>query len=67
MSEMSFGADAEARRWIGNVFLAFAEVKRAVSESRRSRETFPIRYGNRLPSIQGNISRLKSIFTFPVS
>ena len=30
MSEMSFGAGAEARRRIGNVFLAFAEVKHAI-------------------------------------
>jgi hypothetical protein len=29
MSEMSFGTGAEARRRIGNVFLAFAEVKHA--------------------------------------
>jgi len=29
MSEMSFGAGAKARQRIGNVFLAFAEVKRA--------------------------------------
>jgi len=29
MSEMSFGDGAEARRRIGNVFLAFPEVKRA--------------------------------------
>jgi hypothetical protein len=29
MSEVSFGACAEARGRMGNVFLAFAEVKRA--------------------------------------
>jgi hypothetical protein len=42
MSEMSFGAGAEERRRIGNVFLAFAEVKRAMPERQRSRETYPI-------------------------
>jgi hypothetical protein len=34
MSEMSFGAGAEARGRIGNVFLAFAEVKRTSLEFR---------------------------------
>jgi hypothetical protein len=37
MSEVSFGAGAEARGRIGNVFLAFAEVKRTRSECQRSR------------------------------
>jgi hypothetical protein len=58
MSEMSFGAGAEARGRIGNVFLALAEVKRATSEGHDQREMFPIVYGKRL---QPN-----SIFTFPV-
>jgi len=52
MSEMSFGAGAEARGRIGNVFLAFAEVKRATSEgprpardvSYRLRETSPAQF-----------------------
>jgi hypothetical protein len=58
MSEMSFGAGAEARGRIGNVFLALAEVKRATSEGHDQPEMFPIVYGKRL---QPN-----SIFTFPV-
>jgi hypothetical protein len=33
MSEMPFGADAEARRRVGNVFLASTEVKHARSDS----------------------------------
>jgi len=76
MRELSFGTGAQAHRRVGNVFLAFAEVKRAmfvasdgsvstvvvstitlIVPSERSRETYPIDYGNRLPTI--------SIFTFP--
>jgi hypothetical protein len=33
MSEMSFAGGAEARQRIGNVFLAFAEVKHATPSS----------------------------------
>jgi len=57
MSEMSFGAGAEVRRRIGNVFLALAEVKRAMSGCQRAPDTFPINYGNRLLSINGTVYR----------
>jgi hypothetical protein len=40
MSEMSFGAGAEARGRVGNVFLAFAEVKRVISECQLSRKSY---------------------------
>jgi hypothetical protein len=66
MSGMSFGAGAEARRRIGNVFLALAEVKRAMSGCQRSQDMYPIDYGNRLPSINGKHIPLKiDLFTFP--
>ena len=40
MSGVSFGAGAEARGRIGNVFLAFTEVKRVISECQRSRKSY---------------------------
>jgi hypothetical protein len=58
MSEMSFGAGAEAR---GRMAMYFSPSPRSSARRRSAndqRETYPIVYGKRLP--------LDSIFTFPV-
>lgn len=40
MRELSFGTGAQAHRRVGNVFLAFAEVKRVISNCQRSRKSY---------------------------
>jgi hypothetical protein len=65
MSEMSFGAGAEARGRNGNVFLALAEVKRATSEGHDQREMFPDQR-EMFPIVYGKRLQANSIFTFPV-